>query len=79
MKKGFIVEKDGKYLVYSEITTHTGTHRRERWVDNINEATLFPFVPHSIREKGVRILQAVEIRSIIKQDLFDTREKMGSE
>lgn len=64
-KEGFIIEKDGKYLVYSETTTHTGTHKREEWVDDVNRSTLFHYIPHSMRTgKGVRILPARELRTI---------------
>jgi hypothetical protein len=42
---GTVFKKEGKYLRYSEYTTHTGTHRNAEWVDDLQRATVFHTMP----------------------------------
>lgn len=42
---GTVFKKEGKYLRYSEYTTHTGTHRSAEWVDDLQRATVFHTMP----------------------------------
>lgn len=42
---GTVFKKGGKYLRYSEHTTHTGTHRSAKWVDELQLATVFHTQP----------------------------------
>lgn len=63
-----VYKKDGKYLRYTERTTHTGTHRDAEWVDDLQQATVFhTFPPHQVWRtelKGAEPLDATETRIV---------------
>lgn len=46
-----VFKKDGKYLIYSESTTHTGTHRNVSWTTDLNKASTLNYIPHRVREE----------------------------
>lgn len=41
-----------QYMVYSETTTHTGTHRRVSWTNDINRASVISYLPFQIRHEA---------------------------
>lgn len=63
----FVFKKQGKYLRYSENTTHTGTHRLVGWVDRLQDATVGAYLPLSLRE---------ELRDAEQLDVIVTRTVM---
>jgi len=66
---GRVFKKNGKYLRYSEYTTHTGTHRRAEWVDDLQLATVFhALLPLQLRQdeqlQDAERLEATETRTV---------------
>jgi hypothetical protein len=56
------VNKEGKFLIYSEFTSHTGTHKKVNWTDDINEATVFSCMPHHLGTMCKEKLVGKEVR-----------------
>ena len=63
-----VYKKNGKYLRYSEHTTHTGTHCVIKWVEDLQHATVFHMIPpHRLRQdelQGAERLDAKETRTV---------------
>lgn len=64
---GAVFKKDGKYLRYSEHTTHTGTHRSAKWVDDLQLATVFHTQP------PLRLRQDEQLQDAEKLEATETR------
>lgn len=86
-----VFKKGGKYLRYSENTTHTGRHEKVEWADDLQSATVFNgWPPHRFRNEidGAERLEAVEARRVVLitnerkletlqlDDLFERLDKM---
>lgn len=57
-----VFKKDGKFLRYSEATTHTGTHRNAEWVEDLQQATVFYAPPpYQLRKDGLAGAKRVEV------------------
>lgn len=63
----FVFKKQGKYLRYSENTTHTGTHRQVDWVDRLQDATVGAYLPLSLRKElqGAEQLEVLVTRTVV--------------
>lgn len=63
----FVFKKQGKYLRYSENTTHTGTHRQVDWVDSLQDATVGAHLPLSLRKElqGAEQLEVLVTRTVV--------------
>ncbi len=78
---GVVYRKNGLYLQYSEHTTHTGTHRDAEWVENLNQATVFYFLPPYALRKDEKLdeaerLEAIEIRTVtLKRDINEDSDR----
>lgn len=65
-----VYRKQGKYLRFSESTTHTGTHRRIEWVDELKDATVFAWRLPSLRDvvQDAEMLEVEETRTVVLKD-----------
>lgn len=63
----FVFKKRGKYLRYSENTTHTGTHRLVEWVERLQDATVGVYLPLSLRKElqDAERVEVVETRTVV--------------
>lgn len=64
---GTVFRKEGKYLRYSEHTTHTGTHRNAEWVDDLQRATVFHTMP------PLQLRQDEQLQDAEKLEATETR------
>lgn len=65
-REGFVLEKDGKYCVYDEVKTYTGTYSKVVWVDDVHQATLFQSKPPILRGVTSIVMRpVVENRSMV--------------
>lgn len=64
---GTVFKKEGKYLRYSEHTTHTGAHRNAGWVDDLQQATVFHTMP------PLRLRQDEQLQDAERLEATETR------
>lgn len=83
-----VFKKDGKYLRCSEATTHTGAHRTCKWVEDLQEATVFySLPPYRIRQDELQGAERLEVRrgaassrqSALSAGLAGTGEDMNAQ
>lgn len=61
---GTVFRKEGKYLRYSEYTTHTGTHQSIEWLDDIHCATVFYIRPPLCLRQNEQLQDAEELKAM---------------
>ena len=63
-----VYRKNGLYLKYNKHSNHTGTHRTSKWVEDLQQATVFYCLPpYQLRTEELvdaEVLEAKETRTV---------------
>jgi len=63
----FALKRDGKFLIFNQYTTHTGTHREPSWTEDINNATIFQSIialPYDFRDEARNTMEPIAVEVV---------------